>query len=98
MQLTAHGRGIDIERQGDRGEGVACLVTTGGLADVVLAHPAAVHSSLDAASFEVRCDGPSVDTEFSGEIGQRPARLVLIHEPVDLDLVQATLKRPSARV
>jgi hypothetical protein len=53
MQLAAHGRGIDIEAPGGLGEGVAFAVTARGFADVVLAHLAAVHSSLGAASFEV---------------------------------------------
>jgi hypothetical protein len=98
MKLASHGRGIDIERQGDRGEGVTFAVAAGGLADVVLAHLAADHSSLDAMSFEVSGDGPVVDTECSGEIGQRPSRLVLAHKLVDFDLVQATLDRSSGRV
>jgi len=98
MQFTAHGGGIDIECQGDRGEGVTPAVTAGGLADVVVAHLAAVHSSLDAACFEVCGDGPTVEAVVRREIGQRPSRLVLAHELVDLDLVQATLDRSSERV
>ena len=98
MQFTAHGRGIDIDCQGDLSEGVPPAVTAGGLVDVVVAHFAAVHSSLDAACFEVRGDGPTVDAECSGEIGQRPSRLVLAHEAVDLDLVQATKDGSSGRV
>lgn len=98
MQLTSYRRGIDIERQGDFGEGVASAVATGGLADVVRAHLAAVHSSRDAACFEVGGDGPVVDAELAGKIGQRPSCLVLAHELVDLDLVQATLDPAARRV
>jgi hypothetical protein len=88
--LASHGCGIDIERQGHRGEGLAFAVTAGGLVHVVVAHLAAVHSSLDAASFEVCGDGPTVDAELRCEIGQRPSCLVLTHELVDLDLAQPT--------
>ena len=44
--------GVDIDCQGDLSEGVPPAVTAGGLVDVVVAHFAAVHSSLDAASFD----------------------------------------------
>jgi hypothetical protein len=66
--------------------------------DVALAHLAAVHSSLDAARFEVRGDGPTVEPELRGEIGQCPSRLVLAQGPIDLGLAQATQNRPPAWV
>jgi len=66
--------------------------------DVALAHLPAVHSALDAAYFEVRGDSPAVDAELAGEIGQRPSRSVLAHQPVDLYLVQTTKDRPPAGV
>ena len=98
MQLTSHGLGIDIECQCDLDEGVASPVTASGFVDVALAHLPAVHSSLDAARFEVRGDGPTVEPEFRGEIGQCPSRLVLAHGPIDLGLAQATQNRPPAWV
>jgi len=90
MQLTSQGLGIDIECQCDLDEGVASPVTASGFVDVALAHLPAVHSSLDAARFEVRGDGPTVEAELRGEIGLRPSGLVLAHELVDLRLIQAT--------
>jgi hypothetical protein len=98
MQLAADGRGIDIEGEGDGGEGVTSPVTTDGFAEVVVGHFAAVHSSLDAACFEVRGDGATVDAEFGGEIGQYPSCLVFADELVDVDLVQATLDWSSGWV
>jgi|GEM_PF-2626793 len=90
MQLTSHGLGVDIERERDLDKGVASPITTGGLADIVLAHLAAVHSSPNAACFEVHGDGPTVDAEFTGEIGQCPPCLVFAYELVDLGFVQST--------
>lgn len=70
MERTSYGRSVDIKRTSNLVEGVAPAVATGGLADIVVAHRPAVHSSLDAPCFEVRGDGAGVDAKFGGEIGQ----------------------------
>ncbi len=44
-----------------------------GIGDVVIGHLPEVHSTLDAASLEVRGDGPTVNTEAVGVRGQRLA-------------------------
>jgi hypothetical protein len=46
------------------------VIAAGGLADVVLAHLPAIHSSVDAAPLEVGGDSPTVDAEISSKIGQ----------------------------
>ena len=48
-ELATHRRGVDIERQRNRGEGVSTAVATGDFADVMVAHLAAIHSTGNAA-------------------------------------------------
>jgi hypothetical protein len=83
---------------GDFGEGVAGAVAAGGRGDVAVGHLAMIRSSLDAARFEARSDGSSMDTELRGEIGQLPSCLILAHEFVDLEIGQAMLHRLSGWV
>ena len=98
MQFASHRRGVDIEREGDFGEGVTGAVAAGGFADVVVGQLATVHSSLDAPRFEVRSDSPSMEAEHTREIGECPSCLVLADEFVDFEIGQATLYRLSGWV
>ena len=54
--------------------------------------------TLDAALVEMRGDGPAVNAEVVGEIGERAAGLVAGDEFVDVGVRQSALDRRSARV
>ena len=98
MELTAQGRGVDIESVGDFGEGVACAVAAGDFAHVVVGHLATVSSALDAPRCQVGGDGPSMNAERSGEIGECPPCVVLGDELVDFEIGQAMLHWSSGWV
>ena len=97
-EFATHRRGVDIERQRNCGEGVSASVAAGGFADVVVAHLAAVHATRNNACIETCGDGPRMDSEFAGEIGQGASCPVCAHEVIDLDVVQASQDRSPRRV
>ena len=82
----------------DGGEGIARPVEPSGVADVVFAHLARVASPLDSALFQMRGDGPTVNAEVGGEIGERTAGPVAGHEFVHVGISQPALDGPSVRV
>lgn len=81
-----------------RGEGVPAAVATVGFVYVAVAHLAAVDPARDIACVESCGDGPRMNTEFVGEIGQGPPCPTFSCQFIDLDVVQASQDSSPRRV
>jgi hypothetical protein len=89
---------VDPECVADGNERVACSVATLGLVYVLVAHLPHIHASVDAALLETRGDGPTMNAEVVGELGERLSGPVTGHKFVHLGVRQPALDRLSLRV
>jgi hypothetical protein len=68
------------------------------LPHVVVAQLSNIHSTLDAALFEVRSDGSVMNAELVAELRKRAASLIAGDEFVYVGIGQPALDREAARV